>query len=58
MINSSEEHELCAHFNVQAVPTLIIIKEGTIIYDESGAIPEYAFKNIVEKARSIDPNTI
>jgi hypothetical protein len=43
---------------VQGVPTLIIIKEGNIIYDEAGHIPEYALKNIVEKSRTIDPNSL
>lgn len=58
MINAANEYEIAESFQVQAVPTLIIIKEGTIIYDESGCIPEYALKNIVEKARNIDPNKL
>ena len=57
-VNSESEIELSEQFGVRSIPTLIIIKDGTIIYDEAGCIPEYAFKNIVEKARTIDPDNI
>jgi thioredoxin 1 len=57
-VNTEVEIELADHFGVRSIPTLIIIKNGTIIYDEAGSIPEYALKNIVEKARTIDPEKL
>lgn len=57
-VNSEVEHLLCEDFEIKAVPTLVILKEGTIIYSESGAIPEYALNNIVENARKIDITTL
>lgn len=57
-VNSEVEHLLCEDFQIRAVPTLVILKEGTIIYSESGVIPEYALNNIVEHARKIDISTL
>lgn len=57
-VNSEVEHLLCEDFQIRAVPTLVILKEGIIIYSESGAIPEYALNNIVENARKIDISTL
>ena len=58
MVNAETEEELCIQFDVASIPTLIIIKSGIIIYDESGHIPEYALTNIVAKTRTINPENI
>lgn len=57
-VNSEVEQLLCEDFEIRSVPTLVILKEGTIIYSESGAIPEYALNNIVDNARKIDVNSL
>lgn len=53
-VDTEVERLLSEDFEIRSIPTLIILKEGTIIYSESGAIPEYALKNIVLEARKID----
>lgn len=53
-VNSETEHLLARDFEIKSIPTLVILKEGTIIYHESGVIPEYALHNIVKKAIDID----
>ncbi len=57
-VNSETEAGLCADFQIKSIPTLLILKEGTIIYNESGAIPEYALNNIAVKSKTIDVNTL
>jgi thioredoxin 1 len=57
-VSAEIEQVLCEDFDIQSVPTLVILKEGTIIYSESGAIPEYALNNIVDNARKIDVNSL
>jgi thioredoxin len=57
-VNSETEHILSQDFEIKSIPTLIILKDGHIIYSESGVIPEYALKNIVLEARKIDPLTL
>jgi thioredoxin 1 len=57
-VNTEVEHLLSEDFEIKSIPTLVILKEGTIIYCESGSIPEYALNNIVANARKIDVNTL
>lgn len=57
-VNTETEHLLSQDFEIKSIPTLVILKEGTIIYSESGVIPEYALKNIVANARKIDVATL
>ncbi len=53
-VNTETEQLLGEDFQIRSIPTLVILKEGTIIFSESGVIPEYVLNNIVAQARAID----
>ena len=53
-VNSETEHQLAADFAVRSIPTLVILKDRTIILDQPGSIPEYHLAKIVNEARAID----
>lgn len=53
-VNTETEHLLSEDFSIKSIPTLVILKEGTIIFSESGVIPEYVLTNIVAMACKID----
>lgn len=57
-VNTEVDQELSMDFDIRSIPTLVILKKNTIIFQESGVIPEYALKAVVTKARSIDPESI
>lgn len=57
-INTETEHLLSSDFAIRSIPTLVILKEGHIIFSESGVIPEYVLKNLVEKARTVDVSAL
>ena len=53
-VNTETEQLLSEDFQIKSIPTLVILKEGTIIYSESGVVPEYILNNIVSEVRKID----
>ena len=53
-VSTEIEHLLSEDFQIKSIPTLVILKEGTIIFSESGVIPEYVLTNVVAEARKID----
>jgi thioredoxin 1 len=53
-VNSETEHQLSEDFEVRSIPTLVILKDRTIILDQPGSIPEYLLSKIVTEARAID----
>lgn len=57
-VNTETEPLLSSDFEIRSIPTLVILKEGHIIFSESGVIPEYVLKNLVEKARNLDVSTL
>ena len=54
-INTEEEEELAAFFEIQAIPTLIIFHNQQGIFKQSGALPPHAFNDLVEQARAYEP---
>lgn len=57
-INTETEHILNEDFNIRSIPTIIIMKEKTIIWEHSGVLPEYMLTQTIEKARNVDVNTL
>ena len=53
-VNTEVEQVLAADFQVRSIPTLVILKDRTIILDQAGMIPEYMLTKIVNEARAID----
>lgn len=53
-VDTEAEQELAANFEIQSIPSLAVIKEGDIIFFQSGALPEDILEQIVEKAKEVD----
>lgn len=53
-INTEDQPELAAHFEIRSIPTLMVIKDGDIIFEQAGALPEEALEQIVTKAKEVD----
>ena len=53
-VNTEEEHEIAAHFQIRSIPTLMMFRDQIIIFSQPGALPESMFREIVEKAGELD----
>ena len=53
-INTEDEQELAAHFQIRSIPTLMIFREQIIIFAQPGALPEGSFRQLLEKAGELD----
>ena len=53
-LNTEDEPEIAASFEIQSIPTLMIIKEGDIIFAQPGALPEEILEELVQKAKEVD----
>jgi thioredoxin 1 len=53
-VNTEDEQEIAAHFQIRSIPTLMIFRDKIIIYSEAGALPESAFRELVSKAGELD----
>ena len=53
-VDTEAQQELAASFNIMSIPTLMIIREGVVLYSQAGALPEKALVDIVDQALKID----
>jgi thioredoxin 1 len=53
-VNTEEEQELAAWFQIRSIPTLMILREKVIIFSQPGALPASAFEQIIGKAKQLD----
>ncbi len=53
-VNTEEEQEIAMHFQIRSIPTLMIFREKVIIFSQPGALPEGAFRDLLQKARELD----
>jgi thioredoxin 1 len=57
-INTDEEPEIAASFEVRSIPTLAVIKEQSIIFVQPGAVNEEVLEQIVQRAKEIDMSQV
>jgi thioredoxin 1 len=53
-VNTDDEQEIAAHFQIRSIPTLMVFKEQVIVFSQPGALPQGAFEQVVEKTKSLD----
>jgi thioredoxin 1 len=53
-VNTDEEQEIAAHFQIRSIPTLMVFREQIIVFSQPGALPQGAFEQVVAKSRELD----
>lgn len=53
-INTEDEQDIAAHFQIRSIPTLMIFREQIIVFAQPGALPEGSFRQLLEKAGELD----
>ena len=53
-VNIEKETELTETFEIRSVPHLIVIKNGIVIYSDSGALSASSLKELIEQAKNAD----
>jgi thioredoxin 1 len=53
-VNTEDEQEIAAHFQIRSIPTLMIFRDQIIIFAQPGALPEGSFRQLVAKAQELD----
>jgi len=53
-VNTDEEQEIAAHFQIRSIPTLMVFREQIIVFSQPGALPQGAFEEVVSKAKTLD----
>lgn len=53
-VNTEEQQELAAAFNIRSIPTLMVFREQIIVYADAGALPAAGLQQLVDGVRGLD----
>ena len=57
-VNTEEQTELAAHFQIRSIPTLMIFREQIVIFSQPGMLPEKEFGELLVKAGELDMDDV
>lgn len=53
-VNTEDESGLASSFGIQAIPTLMAFRDGILLFEQAGALPAAALKELVEQVKGLD----
>lgn len=53
-VDTEAQQELAGAANIQAIPTLMLFRDGVLLFREAGALPPAALEELVTQARALD----
>ena len=57
-VDTEAQPGLAGGFGISSIPTLIVIRDGIILYAQPGALPEPALEQLIAKARGLDMDEV
>ncbi|NWG31943.1 MAG: thioredoxin [Rhodocyclaceae bacterium] len=57
-VNTEEEREMAAGFNIRSIPTLMVFRDQIILYAEAGALPPAALDQLIEQVKALDMDAV
>jgi len=53
-VNTDDEQDLAASFNIRSIPTLMFFREKIILFSQPGALPGSALEQVITQGRELD----
>jgi thioredoxin 1 len=53
-VNTDEEQELAANFQIRSIPTLMILRDQVILFSQPGALHASGLESIISQAQAVD----
>ena len=57
-VNTEDEQELGGHFQIRSIPTIMVLKEGVVVFSQAGMIPEEALIDIITQVEALDMDMV
>ena len=53
-VDTEAEQALAGAAGIQSIPTLMVFREGVMVFRQSGALPQQAMDQLIEQVRELD----
>ncbi len=57
-VNTEEQQDIAAYFKIQSIPTVMIIREGVIVFAQPGMLPKEGLKDVIEQVLALDMDEV
>jgi thioredoxin len=57
-VNTEDEQELAASFQIRSIPTLMIFRDQIAIFSQAGMLPESGLVEVIGKTRELDMDQV
>ena len=57
-VNTETERQLAATFEIRAIPTLMVFRDGILLFTQPGLLPGEALDRLIAEVRSLDMDEI
>lgn len=53
-VNTEQEPALASELDISAIPTLMVIRDGTLLFRQAGMLPQAALVRLIEQVMQLD----
>ena len=57
-LDTEANQQLAGQLDIQGIPTLMAFREGVLVFNQAGALPAPALKEVVEAVRALDMEAV
>ncbi|MCZ4119570.1 thioredoxin [Streptomyces sp. H39-S7] len=57
-VDTEAQPELAASFDIQSIPTLMIVRDRVAVFAQPGALPAAALEDVIGQARALDMDEV
>jgi thioredoxin 1 len=57
-VDTEAQQDLAGSFGIQSIPTLMVFRQGVMLYNAPGALPQHALEDLVTKALELDMDQV
>lgn len=57
-VNTEEQQAISAQYGIQSIPTIMVSRDGIILLNQAGSLPEEAFPKLIDHVKGLDMDKI
>lgn len=57
-VDTEAEHDLAGALEIRSIPTLMVFRDGILLFAQRGLLPAAALDELVTKVRALDMNEV
>jgi thioredoxin 1 len=57
-VDTEAEIELATQFDIRSIPTIMAVRDGVIVFEQPGALPEQALESLISQVKALDMDEV